>query len=157
MPMGEDEHKRFMGLALDQARAAAIAGDWAFGAAIVGDGRLVAVGRNMANSSGVPIHHAETMAILNACRDGRRDDLVGATLYATQEPCPLCLWAMLESGIARLVLGSRHADRPDQGRADVGDYSVERLLALTGRRLDVITGIGTEECARLTPRWLADR
>jgi|GEM_PF-5702264 len=97
------------------------------------------------------------MAILNACREGRRDDLVGATLYATQEPCPLCLWAMIESGITRLVMGSRHADRPDRGRADVGDYSVERLLALTGRSLDVITGVGTEACARLVPRWPADR
>jgi len=154
--MGDDRHERFMDLALAQARMAAAAGDGAFGAAIVRDGRVVAVGRNAANSAGVPLYHAETMALLNACRDGRRRDLVGATLYATQEPCPMCLWAMLESGIARLVLGGRHADRPDRGRADVGDYAVERLLAMTGRRLDVVTGVRTEECACLTPRWPAD-
>jgi len=151
-----DRHHHFMGIALDEARSAAAAGDRAFGAAIVREGVVVAVGRNTANTSGVPVHHAETVAILNACRDGRRDQLVGATLYATQEPCPLCLWAMLECGIARLVLGSRHADRPDRGRADVGDYSVERLLALTQRSLDLVTGVRTEECACLAPRWPED-
>lgn len=151
--MDDGGHERFMTLALEQARMAAAVGDWAFGAAIVRDGRVVAVGRNAANTSGVPLHHAETMAILNACRDGRRDNLIGATMYATQEPCPLCLWAMLECGIVRLVLGSRHADRPDQGQTDVGDYSVERMLALTGRSLDLVTGVRTEECACLTPRW----
>ncbi|MBE0532588.1 MAG: hypothetical protein IH626_17330 [Rhodospirillales bacterium] len=70
-----DQHHHFMGVALDEARSAAAAGDWAFGAAIVRDGAVVAVGRNAANTSGVPLYHAETTAILNACRDSRRDDL----------------------------------------------------------------------------------
>jgi len=151
----DEDHGRFMDLALDLARQAVAAGDWAFGAVIVRDGRLVAAGRNTAATSGVPLHHAEMMALLNACRDGRRADLAGATLYATMEPCPMCLWAIVESGIARLVLGGRHAERDDGGVGDVGGYTVERLLALSGRRLDVITGIRTEACGRLEPRWPA--
>lgn len=150
------DHGRFMDLAIEEARSAAAAGDWAFGAAIVKDGEIVAVGRNTANTTGVPLHHAETMAILNACYDGRREDLIGATLYATMEPCPMCLWAIVESGIARLVLGSRHAERDGGAEGDVGGYSVEGLLAVTGRRLEIVTGIRAETCAGLAPRWPSD-
>lgn len=135
---------------------AAAAGDWAFGAVIVKDGRVVAAGRNTANTSGVPVHHAEMMAVLDACRAGRRADLIGATLYATMEPCPMCLWAAVESGVARVVLGSRHAERADGAVGDVGRYTAEGLLAVSGRRLDLVTGVRSEACAGLTPRWPSD-
>jgi tRNA(Arg) A34 adenosine deaminase TadA len=59
----------------------------------------------------------------------------------------MCLWSIVRSKIDRLVLGGRHAL---VGRPDLGGYSVETLLAITGRKhLEFVTGILESECVAL--------
>jgi tRNA(Arg) A34 adenosine deaminase TadA len=55
----------------------------------------------------------------------------------------MCCWAIVVAGIGRVVLGARHADA---GNVAVGDYTVERLIALGRRELALTTGIAVEEC-----------
>ena len=81
-------------------------------------------------------------------------DLNGATLYSTLEPCPMCLWLILEAKIGRVVLGARHAALK---RTDTGDYSVETFLALTKRKLDVVTGVLEQQCVDLRLQWMRDQ
>jgi tRNA(Arg) A34 adenosine deaminase TadA len=59
------------------------------------------------------------------------------------EPCPMCCWAIVVAGIERVVLGARHVDA---GNTTVGDYTVERLIAMTRRELALTTGIAVDEC-----------
>ena len=62
----------------------------------------------------------------------------------------MCCWALKEAGIARLVLGARHAG---MRRTDYGDYAVEKLLTLTRASLSLTTDVRTSECEAMRRRW----
>lgn len=144
------EHEDFMRQALTAAAEAEAAGNVPVGSLIVLNGAVVGVGQNRASSAHDPTAHAEVDAIRDACRRRASTTLDGATCYTTMEPCPMCCWALQEAGIARLLLGARHAGL---GRTDYGGYSVEALLALTGRRLEIVTDVLVPECEALRRNW----
>lgn len=66
----------------------------------------------------------------------------------------MCCWAIVEAKVGALVLGGRHTGIK---RTDIGTYSVEALLALTGRTLHLVTGVRAEECEAIRLDWMADR
>lgn len=116
---------------LSQAIALAAAnvgeGGGPFGAVVVADGAVVAEGQNRVTRDHDPTAHAEVVAIRDACR--RRGDfsLAGTTLYASCEPCPLCMAAALWARIDRVVFA---ADRHDAAR---GGFDDREFYALFGR------------------------
>ena len=146
------DHHHFMGLAIDQAQRGLAEGNSAIGSVIVRDGTVIGEGHNTVTTDIDPTAHAETVAIRDACRKLGTTDLAGATCYTTVEPCPMCCWMIVRSGIRRLVLGARYAGL--QG-ADMGDYTVEGLVALTAKSLDVVTGIRVEECVAVRDQGTA--
>ena len=146
--MTDLDHSHFMRLALDKGRAGAAAGNPAIGSVIVRDGTVIGAGHNTVESRCDPTNHAETVAIRHACGSLKTTELPGTTLYTTMEPCPMCLWAICISGIDRLVMGARLRDLQPL-KVNYGSYSVETFLAMTEGRLDVVTGILSEECAEL--------
>ena len=137
-------HERFMHLAMEEARRGAAEGNVAVGSVVVHDEDVVARGRNLVATESDPTAHAETVALRNAGAAMGHTDFSGFTLYTTFEPCPMCCGAILASGVSTLVLGARFSDVSSQW----GDYTVEKLLEMTGRRghLRVITGVLTEQC-----------
>ncbi len=153
MSTTESQHAAFMRLALAEARRGRDGGDQPFGAVIVRDGRVIASACSLKTSSRDATAHAELLCVGNATRALGEPTLAGCTLYATCEPCPMCCGAVLNTGIATLVLGARLADLRTlpSGAAfgTFGDYSVERLGALTGSPLQVIGGILREACEEL--------
>ena len=146
-----NDHAHYMTLALEDARRAAAAGNRPVAALIVREGEIIANGRNTVYADLDPSAHAEVAAIRAACRTLKTLDLGGSTLYSTLEPCPMCLWTILEAKIERVVLGARHAALK---RTDTGDYSVETFLALTRRKLDVVTGVFEQECTDMRLQWM---
>ncbi len=72
-----------------------------FGAVIVKSGEVIAEGWNEVTSSNDPTAHAEIVAIRRACAALNDFSLRGATLYASCEPCPMCLaaihWARIDA------------------------------------------------------------
>ncbi|MCE9639756.1 MAG: nucleoside deaminase [Betaproteobacteria bacterium] len=148
------EHHRYMQLAFADAREACAAGNRPVAAVIVRDGEIIATGRNTIYADHDPSAHAEVAAIRVACRKFETLDLSGATLYSTLEPCPMCLWLILEAKIERLVLGARHAALK---RLDTGDYSVETFLALTRRPLELVTGVLEQQCTDLRLQWMREQ
>ncbi len=140
--MAEEGHLHWMGEALAEARAALAEGNFAVGSVIVRDGEVLGRGRNLVNEKHDPILHAETVAIQDACTRLGNEDLSGATLYTTMEPCPMCCWAIWLAGIRRLVVGCRHDQFPNPRS---GDYSVEKLMAMTGKDMELVTGIRASE------------
>jgi tRNA(adenine34) deaminase len=143
--------EKFMAIAIEEARSCLTAGDPPFGAVLVRDGEVIARGRNLEQSTCDPTAHAETMVLRNAGSSSRMVRFPGATLYASWEPCPMCLGAMMTAEVGRLVLGGRTP--PDGGR--FGDYSVERLLELArfSDRLSVATGVLQRQCEELVAGW----
>ena len=114
---------------------------------VVRDENLIARGRNLVVTQSDPTAHTETVALRNTGAAMGHTDFSGCTLYTTFEPCPMCCGAILASGVSTLVLGARFSDVSSQW----GDYGVEKLLEMTGRRdrLRVITGVLTRQCLDL--------
>jgi tRNA(adenine34) deaminase len=146
-----NEHGRFMRAALEEAKRARDSANIAVGAVIVRDGEILARGHNEVNSTFDITAHAEAMAIrsltagrrqLNTGMQADSGPFAGAVLYATLEPCPMCCWAACISGLSAMVLGARHSDLG----IPLGQYTVEKLISISERRMRLITGILTEEC-----------
>ncbi len=143
-------HERYMDMVLERCEQALARGDCPVASIIVRDGRIVGEGQNRAATGGDPTAHAEVEAVRDACRKGQVHELFGATLYSAMEPCPMCCWAIREAKIGRVVLGARHAG---MRRVDYGAYSIEKLLAMTGAVLDLVTGVRVAECEAMRRRW----
>ncbi len=93
---------RWMRVALEQARAAADAGEVPVGAVLVVNGEEMARGRNRTIGDCDPTAHAEVVTLRDA---GRRlgAPRLGGTLYVTLEPCVLCMGALIQARVERLV------------------------------------------------------
>lgn len=98
--------KSHMEAALDEARAAAGRGEVPVGAVIVLEGRVLAREGNRVRELCDPTAHAEVLAIRAACRLVGSERLIGADLYVTLEPCPICAGAITAARIARLYYGA---------------------------------------------------
>ena len=95
------------------ARRAAALGEVPVGAAVLGeDGRLLGQGFNAPIGQTDPSHHAEIAALRQAARATGNYRLPGATLVCTLEPCAMCVGALVQARVARLVYA---ADEPKTG------------------------------------------
>ena len=107
MPAGQESDRRFMLLAIEQARSAAEAGEVPVGAVIVKDGEVIASGFNRPIASHDPTAHAEMAALREAGRVLGNYRLVDCDLYVTLEPCAMCAGAIQHARIRRLIFGAR--------------------------------------------------
>src|SRR5262245_37671602 len=107
--------------ALEEARRGGLAGEVPIGAVVVLDGTIVGRGHNEPIARSDPTAHAEIVALREAARAIGNYRLVGATLYATVEPCAMCCGAALQARVARVVYGA-----PDPKAGAV--RSLHRLL-----------------------------
>ena len=145
--MSAPQHEKFMRIALEEAQRAADEGNVGVGSVIVRDGELIARGRNLVPTTHDPTAHAETVALREASSVLGTDDMGGATLYTSFEPCPMCCGALTNANIAILVMGGR----PTADQTRWGDYTVERLLEMCkwDDRIEVVTGILVDECLNI--------
>lgn len=102
--------RRFMQMAIDLSVENIDQGGGPFGAVIVRDGELVAMGANRVVPNNDPTAHAEVVAIRNACAKLHTFDLKGCTVYTSCEPCPMCLSALYWAGIERICYANTKRD-----------------------------------------------
>jgi len=138
MTMNDDD---WMAIALEEARAAAASGDVPVGAIIVRDGHIVGRGRNRRETDGDPTAHAEVVALRDAARSIGHWR-VEATLFVTQEPCPMCAGAIVNARVTRLVYG---CPNPKAG-AVTTLYSIPTDPRLN-HQVAVTAGVRATECA----------
>jgi guanine deaminase len=125
-----------------------------FGAVVVKDGRIVGEGRNRVVATNDPTAHAEIVAIRAATQALGTFDLSGCAIYASCEPCPMCLGAILWSRIGRIY----HAcDRHDAKAIGFDDEAFYRAFAdgAAERRLEAERLLG-EEGRAVFKDWAAD-
>ncbi len=101
-----DEHHRWMGSALDEARAALDHGDVPVGAVVVRDGAVIAARHNERELSGDPVAHAEVLALRDAAAHIGNWRLDDCTMYVTLEPCAMCAGAMVNARLGSVVFGA---------------------------------------------------
>ena len=144
------DHERWMGEALAEARAAAVAGEVPVGAVVVWADGIIGRGRNRKESWRDPTAHAEMLALREAARTRGGWRLAGATLYCTLEPCCMCAGAMVEARLDTLVYALRD---PKAGAAG-SVYDLVRSPWLN-HRLKVIVGPLAEQARELMEAFFA--
>ena len=85
---------------------------------VVKDGQIVGRGCNQVTSTNDPTAHAEVVAIRDACQRLGTFRLAGCEIYASCEPCPMCLATVYWSRIERLYYGCAAADAAAIGFSD---------------------------------------
>ena len=138
----EDEH--WMGLALDEARAAAEEGEVPIGAVVVADGELVARAHNRRETDVDPAAHAEFLAMETAACELGRWRLTGCTVYVTLEPCLMCAGLMVNSRIDRCVYGA--ADPKGGALGTLYDVSHNPRL---NHEFEVVPGVRADEAGEV--------
>ena len=141
-----------MDLALREAEAAAARGEVPVGAVIVRDGEVLAAAGNRTLEDSDPTAHAEIVAIRRAAAAIRSQRLVGADLYVTLEPCPMCAAAISFARIRRLYFG---AGDPKGGAVEHGIRLYDTPTC--HHAPEVYSGIGEEQASSLLRRFFADR
>jgi tRNA(adenine34) deaminase len=101
-----DEHHRWMGGALHEARAALDHGDVPVGAVVVRAGAVIAARHNERELSGDPVAHAEVLALRDAAAHIGNWRLDDCTMYVTLEPCAMCAGAMVNARLGSVVFGA---------------------------------------------------
>ena len=134
----------FMRDALAQAQMAADANEVPVGAVIVFDKKIISQGYNCRESRQNPLAHAEIIAIEQAASVSRDWRLTECDMYVTLEPCIMCVGALLQARIRRLIFGCLD---PKAGAAE----SLYRLCADSrlNHRVSVTGGVLGAECATL--------
>lgn len=99
--------KQWMTEALKMAQEAAWMGEVPVGAVVVYDNQIVGRGLNRRETDQNPIAHAELIALQEASKTLGRWRLSGCTLYVTLEPCPMCMGALVNARIDKLVYAAK--------------------------------------------------
>ena len=132
-------HRRFMALALEEARQGLAEGGVPIGSVLVRGDEVIGRGHNRRVQRGDPMAHAEIDCLRNAGRQRTYRDTV---LYSTLSPCYLCSGAAVQFGVPTVVIGE---DRTFPGAPDF-----LRQHGITVLNLDL------PECVDLMTRFIAD-
>jgi len=133
-----------MAIAIEEAEAAAAAGEVPVGAVVIADGTVVARGRNERESRSDPTAHAEILALREAAQALGTWRLSDTTVVVTLEPCPMCAGALVAARVRRVVFG---AFDPKAGACGtLYNLCVDPRL---NHELDVTSGVEAERCGTL--------
>ena len=136
----------WMKVALEQAALALAEGNLPIGAAIVHEGSLVAVGRNGIESDSNDTRHAELVAI-QAIPGFLFEHKRRCTIYTTLEPCMMCLGAIVNVGIVRVVFGAFDRLVGATGLLSHGDY-------YRRKGLELVAGVAADESQALINEYV---
>jgi len=141
-----------MRMALDACARGVELGHSPFGACIVRDGVVLACEHNRVWDGPDPTSHAEVNAIRTACGELGEVHLVGATIYSTTEPCPMCFSAIHWARISRIVYGAGIADADAFGFNEL-PVSNATLKQLGNLDVELVAGLMKDDALALFTRW----
>lgn len=141
----------FMHLAIKEAEKAAARGEIPVGAVIVRDGQVIASAGNRRERDRVATAHAELLAIESACRALGGWRLPACELYVTLEPCPMCMGAIVNARIGRVVFGA--TDRKAGAAGGLFDMNSYPL----NHHPTVAAGVLQEECSAMLKAFFKSR
>ena len=145
-----DEH--LMRAARAEAKSAAAFDEVPVGAVVVKNGEVIGTGFNRCILDADPTAHAEVVAIRAAAQAEQNYRLNGATIYVTLEPCAMCMGAMIQARISRLVFGAY--DEKAGAAGSVLDLADNRQL---NHQVEVNGGLQKGECAAALQEFFESR
>ena len=141
-----------MQAALEEARAAAAAGEIPIGAVAVIGGEIVARGQNRVLRDVDPTAHAEIVAMRTAATAIGNYRLVDCELFVTLEPCAMCAGAMIHARLERLIYGA--ADTKAGAAGSVLEVLNHPRL---NHQMTVTAGVLAAECGELLRGFFRER
>lgn len=144
--------RRFMRIAIDQARNAWTLGEVPVGAVVTLDDTVLATGFNQPIGDSDPTAHAEIRALRAAAQLRGNYRLEDCELYVTLEPCAMCVGAIQHARIRRVVFGA--PDYKTGAAGSVVDLFAEQRL---NHHATVVGGVEAEACASLLREFFAER
>ncbi|MDH3337202.1 MAG: tRNA adenosine(34) deaminase TadA [Gammaproteobacteria bacterium] len=142
----------FMQSALREAEKAATAGEIPVGAVLTMGDEILAAGQNRSIRDFDPSAHAEVVALRAACHAQSNHRLGNATLYVTLEPCAMCVGALVQARVNRLVFGAYDPKAGAVGSAiDLTDS------AAFNHRFEVLGGVLADESGALLQDFFRSR
>jgi len=142
----------YMRAALAEATVAAVEGEVPVGAVVVVDGDIVATGYNRSVHDSDPSGHAEIIALRAAADERGNHRLTNATLYVTLEPCVMCVGAIAQARVARVVFGAY--DKKAGALGSALDLSDSRAL---NHRFEINGGLLSDDCGELLKAFFEAR
>ncbi|WP_303861258.1 tRNA adenosine(34) deaminase TadA [Alkalibaculum bacchi] len=139
--------RKYMEIALNIAKEGMNAGEVPVGAIIVKNNEIISMAHNEVETSTNPIAHAEVLAIQRACEIVGNWRLSDCTLYVTLEPCIMCMGAIFNSRISKLVYGA--GDNKLGAVESQSDFIHNPLF----KNIDIYPGILEEECIHLMQQF----
>lgn len=145
LPMDNiEEDRKWMELALEEAKKAFSLGEVPVGAVLVVDQKVIAKAHNLVESLQDPSAHAELLVLRRAAGVLGNWRLLGATLYCTLEPCLMCAGGMIQGRVKRLVWGA-----PDLRQGAHGSLINVLDHPHPIHQLEVASGVLSGECGQL--------
>jgi tRNA(adenine34) deaminase len=143
-----------MGVALDEARAAAGHGDVPIGAVVarIDTGEIVARRHNQREQDADPTAHAEILALRDTARAAGSWRLDGSALVVTLEPCPMCAGAVVAARLGLVAFGA--ADPKAGALGSLYNLAADPRL---NHEATVVDGVRADESAALLTAFFADR
>ncbi len=139
-------HEKFMLAALSAARQASAAGEVPIGAVIVCGDEIIASAFNTCEADHDALAHAELKVIREAARFKGNWRLNDCTLYVTLEPCPMCLGALFQARVGKLVFGCFAPQ-------NVGTSALRHIgtssLTDNNHTLSIVCGVLEKECSEI--------
>ncbi len=138
-----DYDKKFMKLALEQAKLAYKNNELAVGAVIIKNNKVITKAHNQTEKLKDPSAHAEILAIKQAAKKLNDWRLSDCTLYVTLEPCPMCFGASLQAHLPKLVYAAKNIK---EGAID----SIVELNSFAWKRnIEIKSGVLAKESSKL--------
>ena len=146
-------HTQFMEMAIVEAEKAGQRDEVPVGAVVVdASGEVLAAAHNLTISMADPTAHAEILALRQAARKVNNYRLLGTTLYATVEPCIMCMGAVIHARMDRVVFG---APDPKWGAAgSLYRFSEDDRL---NHSPEVIGGVCENRCRELIQNFFRQK
>lgn len=145
-----DEH--YMKIALKEALKAKEKDEVPIGAVLVENGKIIAKGHNLRETSFDPTSHAEINAIRKACKKKKTWRLENTTIYVTVEPCSMCAGTILWARIKKVVYGAKDF----KGGALGTTYNLYNVPGLN-HYPEVVGGILEEQCSEIITNFFKEK
>ncbi|MCL2228766.1 MAG: nucleoside deaminase [Firmicutes bacterium] len=142
--------KDYISLAIELSEKA----DWPYGAIIVKGDKIIGRSDARAKVKNTPYAHAEMIAIEDAL-DGifLQPDFSGATLYASCEPCVMCMGAIFWAQISRIVYAATIEDSKQYVAFEIPIRAQDLVKKAKNRNIEVIAGLERGKAVEVMRNW----
>lgn len=132
------EDRKYLRLAIEQAKGSVEQGGFPAGAILVKEGKILVKAVSLGFKLNDPTSHAETFSIREACKNLRTVNLSGATLYASLQPCLMCFSVANWAGVGKIVFGCRKTKEMVKKGYYEGENDIYAINEKNNRKIELV-------------------